>query len=149
MGDIKEIKPSEKLSHRQIKIAEAWVQNGLHERLSQEEFCRRYSLSTATLAKWKNINIDFQNYVNELKGSVITGDEITAFNVIKRDILKRINTGNYTDTEREFYMKHFKHVIDYENQKAMDKLGITASGELTTKSVEQRKNILLQRLKQD
>lgn len=146
--DNNDVKPPEKLNDRQIKIAKAWMENEIGDRLPQSEFCKKHGLSTATLSKWKNENIHFQSYVQTLKGEAIPNDEVTAYHVIKRDILKRINSGNYTDAERDFYMNHFKHVIEYEKQKAMRELGINPdnpAGE-DTRTVDEKKATLLSRL---
>ncbi len=144
-----EVKPPEQLNDRQITIAKEWVNNELNARLPQSEFCKNHNLSTATLAKLRKENIDFQNYVKALKGELISNDEVRAYQVAKQHIINRVNSDSPTEKEIQQFLEHFDYVVQYEKIKAMDALGINKAGESTSnnKSVEEKKTMLLNRLK--
>lgn len=152
MADIKnrmeEIKPPESLSERKIAIAKARVHNELNEGLNQEDFCRKYGLSTATLHKWMK-EVDFTRYIQDLKGEVISSDELKAYEVVKRHILERVNSANPSEKDINLYLDNFDYVVKYQQQIAMEKLGINKTGEASTdnRTVEQKKQTLLSRLK--
>lgn len=149
MANMKDVKPPEKLTERKVKVAKAWVNNELNERLPQSEFCKKYNLSTATLAKWKGEDIDFQNYVKALKGELISNDEVRAYQVAKQHIINRVNSDNPTEKEIQQFLEHFDYVVQYEKQKAMESLGINKYGEASNdaRTLEQKRNVLLSRLK--
>jgi hypothetical protein len=134
------------LSDRQIKVAKAWVQNEMNEGLNQSDFCRKLNLSTATLHKWLK-DIAFSKYVQDLKGQVISEDEILAYHAVKRHILQRVQKQNPTDKDIQLFTENFEYVIRHEQQKAMEKLGITPEGKQDdSRSIEDKKAALLQRL---
>ncbi|WP_010530919.1 phBC6A51 family helix-turn-helix protein [Lentibacillus jeotgali] len=149
MGGMMNIEPPEKLTERQVKIAKAWVQNGLNNRLPQGEFVKKFNMSTATLSKWLK-NPDFSAYVQELKGELISSDELRAYDVVKKHILARVNSDNPTEKEINMYLEHFDYVVQYEKQKAMQRMGITEKGKPSDdRTVEDKKASLLTRLKSE
>lgn len=145
-----EVKAPDSLSERQIMIAKELVNNDLNEGLPQADFCRKHNLSTATLAKW-NKDIDFSKYIQDLKGEVISSDELKAYEVVKRHILERVNSANPSDKDIQMYIDNFQYVVKYQQQKQMEKLGIDVKTGKSTNPVdiEERKKSLLHRLKGD
>lgn len=148
--DINEVEAPKELSTRQINIARAIVENELKEGLTQQDFCRKHSMSSATLAKWRK-DVTFSGFVSDLKGEIISSSELQAYEVVKRHILQRVNSANPTDKDIQMFMENFDYVVKYEQQKAMEKLGINKQGEnvSNTKSLAEKKAGLLQRLKPD
>ncbi|WP_200411246.1 phBC6A51 family helix-turn-helix protein [Virgibacillus salexigens] len=136
------------LTERQQNIAKAWVDNELNDGLTVQEFCRKNSLSSATLSKW-NKDIDFSKYVQDLKGEVISSDEIRAYEVVKKHILERVNSANPSDKDIQMFTDHFQYVVKYEQHKAMEKLGIAPNGQPSrdNRTLQEKKEALFRRLK--
>lgn len=148
MANMEDVKPPVQLSDRQIDIAKALVNNELNEKLTQLDFCKKHSLSSATLSKW-NKDAIFSKYVMDLKGEVISQDEIQAYEIVKRHILARVNSNNPTEKDINLYLDNFQWVIKYMQQKEMEKLGINKNGKASNdaRTLDEKRNVLLSRLK--
>lgn len=146
--ETEQVPAPEELSQRKKNIAVAYVNNELKEGLTVQEFCRKHGLSSATLTKW-NKDVVFTKYIQNLKGEAISSDELKAYEVVKQKILERVNSANPTEKDIQLFLDNFDYVVKYQQQKAMEKLGINKAGETTSdmKTIDEKKNRLLKRLK--
>ena len=134
------------LSADMVKVAKQYVQMRIVDGLSIGDICKRISISTKTFYKFQE-NDSFKDYLHALESSIVSEDEIDAYNSVRKYILKKVSGANPTDKHVEMFLTHFKFVVDSENHKRMSELGIS-NGSTTTEfiSVEERKKRILERL---
>ena len=146
--DIKEVIPPTTLSKEQVKFAQQFVKMRFVDGLSIADACKTLSSSTATFYRWKE-QPAFESYLKALESSMVADDEREAYRNVKAYILRKVNEANPSDKHIEMFMKHFEYVIEAENSRRMAELGITktASGKQDFRTLDERKSILLSRLK--
>jgi len=144
MDKINEIAPPPTLSENMVKFAKSYVKLRIVDGLSVGDICKTLGVSTKTFYSWKEIEA-FNSYLKALEASLVSEDEIEAYNNVRRHILKLVSRENPSERHLELFLKHFQHVVEAENRKRMDKLGINnTTSEFV--SVEERKRRLLSRL---
>lgn len=139
----------EGLKERQIKVAKEYViDKQTKEGFTIGDFCKDRNLSTATFYKWME-DYKFNSYIQNLQGEFITDDERQAYQVVKKKIMQRATSKNASLKEIELFLETFDYVVQDENHKALEKLGINPNkqnGNTDTRTVEQKKQALLNRL---
>lgn len=144
MGKINEIPAPPSLSENMVSFAKKYVKLRIVDGLSVGDICKTLGVSTKTFYSWKEIEA-FNSYLKALEASLVSEDEIEAYNNVRRHILKLVSRENPSERHLELFLKHFQHVVEAENRKRMDKLGINnTTSEFV--SVEERKRRLLSRL---
>jgi len=140
----------EGLKERQIKIAKQYViDKQTKEGFTVNGFCKDRNISTATFYKWMD-DYKFSSYINALQGEFITDDERQAYQIVKKRIMQMATSKNASLKELEMFMDAFDYVVQAEKIEAMKKLGINPNNQnanTDTRTVEQKKRILLNRLK--
>lgn len=137
------------LSVRQVEIAKAWVDFERNVGGTVEEFIKANKpFSSSTFYKWRE-DYQFNYYIRNLMGEVITSDERQAYQAVKTRIIEMATSPNANIREIELFTEHFKYVVDAEKLEAMDKLNIVPEGKEITdnRTLEERKNALFAKLK--
>jgi len=145
MDKLKEMPVPQTLSENMVNFAKKYVKLRIVEGLAIGEICKTLGVSTKTFYSWQE-NEAFNSYLKKLEASYITDDEIQAYNHVRKHILKLVSRENPSDKHVEMYLKHFNHVVEAENHKRMQQLGINTNGTSDSKTVEERKASLLARL---
>lgn len=147
MAEMNDVPIPEGLKERQIRLARAFSKDKHELGITIKDFTRKHSMSTATWYSWLE-NPVFEKYLNDLQGNVITDDERAVYHKVKKKIMAMATAKNAGVKEIELFNQHFSYVIEAEKRDAMQKLGINSTGSNTdTRTVEQKKARLLQRLK--
>jgi len=146
---IKEIPIPDQLTPRQVTIAQSYVIDRHEKGLTIKEFCDKHSLGTASLYKWQRENDAFNQYVNALQGNIVGDDEREAYKKVKSKIMELATAKNAGVREIQLFTDHFQEVVEAEKREALQKLGISPDkgGTADTRTVEEKKAVLLSRLK--
>ncbi len=123
MDKLTEIPVPPTLSENMVSFAKKYVKLRIVDGLAIGEICKTLGVSTKTLYSWQE-NETFNSYLKKLEASFVTDDEIEAYAKVRKHILKMVSKENPTDKHVEMFLRHFPHVVEAENQKRMDKLGI-------------------------
>lgn len=135
------------VNEKQAQLARLYVKANIEGTLTVQEFCKQNSISTKTWYTWLE-NDDFQWYLNEVQNIVIPDDERIAYQKIKKHILKLADKKSITLKEIELFTETFSYVVEADRIARMKELGIDNSNKpLTEQTIEDRKAVLLQRLK--
>lgn len=145
MGKINEVQAPPSLSSNMINFAKSYVKLRVVDGLSVGDICKTLGVSTKTLYSWKE-NEAFNSYLKALEATYVSDDEIEAYNKVRQYILKVVSKENPSDRHIELFLKHFQHVVESENHKRMQQLGINTNATSDFKTVEERKASLLERL---
>ncbi|KOS67117.1 hypothetical protein AEA09_14790 [Lysinibacillus contaminans] len=146
---INAIKPPLTLSEQQVNLVKKLVKGRMLEGFTVQNFCKENSISTKTFYEWQESS-DFTYYLNEIQNAVIPSDEKEAFQKLKKHILKIADKQNPSIKEIELFTNTFSYVVEQDKRDRMEALGMSGITKLNTaKSLEEKKSLLLQRLKPD
>ncbi|WP_369355885.1 phBC6A51 family helix-turn-helix protein [Lysinibacillus capsici] len=136
------------LSPEQIRLAKLYVKERHETRITVGAFCSKYKKSTATFTEWKK-QPEFAGYLVSLGGSLVSEDSWATYEVVKRKIEAMATAEKAGVKEIQLYLQTFDHIVQADRQRHMEALGINDKGINTTntKTVEERKAVLLTRLK--
>lgn len=147
MTEFHEVIPPAVLGEEQIKFAQQFVKMRFSDGMSVADACKAFGSSTATFYRWKENQPAFESYLKALQASMVNDDEREAYANVKKYILRKVNMDNPTDKHVDMFFKYFEFVVEAENAKRMDELGITTGRTADFRTVEERKASLLSRLK--
>ena len=146
--DIKEIPVPASLSEEQVRLAKAFVIDRHENNTPVAEFLAKHHKGKNTWYKWINENPVFASYLKALGNTVANDEERESYQIVKRKIMENATKKDASPRDIELYLTHFEYVILAEKQERMRELGITPEHEKgNQKSFEERRNILLSRLK--
>ena len=145
MGKINEIPAPPSLSENMVSFAKKYVKLRIVDGLSIGDICKELKISTQTFYKWDKID-GFNEYLKALEAIYVNADEVEAYDKVRQYILKMVSKDNPSDKHVEMFLKHFNHVVESENHKRMQQLGINTNATSDYKTVEERKASLLARL---
>lgn len=146
MDKLTEIPVPPTLSENMVSFAKKYVKLRIVDGLAIGEICNELGTSTKTFYKWEKIDA-FNEYLKALEASYITENEVDAYNHVRKHILKMVSKDNPSDRHVDMFIKHFSHVVEAENRKRMQQLGINTNATSSNfKTVEERKACLLGRL---
>ncbi|MFM9532397.1 phBC6A51 family helix-turn-helix protein [Lysinibacillus sp. IITD104] len=145
MDKINEIPVPLTLSEKMVSFAKKYVKLRIVDGLSIGDICKELKVSTQTFYKWDKIDA-FNEYLKALEATYVNADEVEAYDKVRQYILKMVSKDNPSDKHVEMFLKHFNHVVEAENHKRMQQLGINTNGTSDSKTVEERKASLLERL---
>lgn len=139
------------LSERQKSIAEAYAKDQMKDGFTIGGFCTEQGISTKTFysTEYKE-NALFTQYVNSLVDKAIPEDEMAAFRKMKRHLLKFAEKENPTTKEMQMFFEAFDYIREADKRQQMERLGLSnspANNSGSTKSIEERKASLLERLR--
>jgi cysteine synthase len=145
----KEIPVPNKLTEQQVNLAKAFVKERHETGISVADFCRNHGISTKTWYEWMKDEV-FESYLKALGGSIITDDEREAYQQVKKKIMQMATKPTASVREIELFLNTFSYVVEAEKQERMKELGIVPAHEKANeKTIEEKKAILISRLKGD
>ncbi|MEE6451712.1 phBC6A51 family helix-turn-helix protein [Gottfriedia acidiceleris] len=135
------------LSTEQVNLAKAFVKERHQSGISINDFVTKHGKSTKTWYEWIKDEV-FSSYLNALGGTIISEDERSSYQVVKRKIMSNATKASATVKDIELYLKTFSYIVDSERIERMIELGISPAHEKIgeTRSVEEKKASLLARL---
>lgn len=134
------------ISKDMADFAKKFVKLRFVDGLSIGDICKELKISTQTFYKWKEIDA-FNEYLKALEATYVSADEVEAYDKVRQYILKMVSKDNPSDKHVEMFLKHFNHVVESENYKRMQQLGINTNATSSNfKTVDERKASLLGRL---
>lgn len=146
MDKLTEIPVPPTLSVNMVSFAKKYVKLRIVDGLSIGDICKELKVSTQTFYKWDKIDA-FNEYLKALEATYVSADEVEAYNKVRQYILKMVSKDSPSDKHVEMFLKHFNHVVESENHKRMQQLGINTNATSSNfKTVEERKASLLERL---
>ncbi|WP_342533473.1 phBC6A51 family helix-turn-helix protein [Lysinibacillus sp. FSL K6-0057] len=146
MGKINEIPAPPSLSENMVSFAKKYVKLRIVDGLSIGDICKELKISTQTFYKWDKIDA-FNEYLKALEATYVSADEVDAYNRVRQYILKMVSKDSPSDKHVDMFIKHFSYVVEAENHKRMQQLGINTNATSSNfKTVEERKASLLGRL---
>ncbi|MBD7935927.1 hypothetical protein H9655_02705 [Cytobacillus sp. Sa5YUA1] len=135
------------LTDEQVKLAQAFVTERYTTGIKIADFCRKHNKSTETWYDWKKRPV-FESYLATLRRSLVTDSEWETHEKIKQKVKSMALSEKGGVREIELYTKLFEHVVEADRQRNMEELGIVSEHEKAQdKTVEDKRNALLQRLK--
>jgi cysteine synthase len=145
----KEVPVPKGVTEQQVRLAKAFVQERYETGISIADFCRNNGISTKTWYEWMKDEV-FESYLKALGGSIISDDERQAYQQVKKKIMEMATKPTASVREIELFLNTFSYIVDAEKQERMKELGIVPAHEKASeKTIEEKKMILLQRLKGD
>lgn len=146
----KEIPVPASLSSEQVNLAKAFVMERHQTGISISDFLSKHSKSTKSWYEWLK-QPEFESYLKALGGTIVSDDERQAYQIVKKKIMQMATKQSASVKEVELFLSTFSYVVESEKQERMKELGIVPAHEKTPtgKTVEDRKALLLQRLKGD
>lgn len=136
------------LSPEQIRLAKLYIKERHETRITVGEFCSKYKKSTATWMEWKKLP-NFAGYLVSLGGSLVSEDSWKTYDIVRKKIEAMATAEKAGIKEIQLYLSVNDHIVQADRQRQMEALGINDKGINTTntKTVEERKAVLLTRLK--
>ncbi|WP_368298544.1 phBC6A51 family helix-turn-helix protein [Cytobacillus firmus] len=135
-----------KLSPQKAQLARLFAKEKLLEGFTVSNFCSDNGISTKTWYEWME-EADFKSYLNQVQSAIIPDDEREAFQQLKKHILKLPYKQNPTPKEIEMFMDVFGYVAEADKRERMEALGISDEKKPDIKTLEEKRNSLLSRLK--
>jgi hypothetical protein len=138
------------LNDRQVNIAQDYVVSRLQDGFTINDFVSKHNLSTKTFYAWKEQE-GFTSYIEGLNEVLIPSDVLSAVEKFRKRVMEFVEKETMTKEEMHQFHTMFKPVIDASNRMEAEKLGLNISAgspaSQSTKTLEERKAILLHRLK--
>lgn len=132
---------------QQAELAKKIVAERMMNTFNVQDFCKDNGISTKTYYVWFE-NEDFALYVNQLQDAVIPADEKSAYEKIKKHILKIAEKQNPSIKEIELFTETFSYVVDADKRERAEALGLSETRKpLSAQSLDDKKSVLLARLK--
>lgn len=131
-----------------VAVAKYYVTNKLKDGFTKEKMFKHFSMSSKTYYKWME-NKDYKKYINEMEHILLPQDELEAVQKMKKKVMAFADKQSVSSAELKLFMDVFGYVVEADNRIQAEKLGISkdGNGSSTPKSVEEKKNLLLERLK--
>jgi predicted DNA-binding protein len=130
-----------------VQVAKYYATNRLTDGFTKEKMFKHFSMSSKTYYKWLE-NESYQKYINEMEHLLLPEDELEAFRKMKLKVMAFADKQSVSSAEIKMFMDFFGYVAKADEKIQSEKLGINKDGTTSTpKSVEEKKNLLLQRLK--
>lgn len=135
------------LSARQVKLAKYYTIEKLKQGHTINNFCKEFSVSTKSWYEWINIP-EFNSYLTALSNATLPEDESLAYQMMKKHVAKMAHKQNPTPKEIELFFNVFSYHVEADKRNQMEKLGLNKpqTGNTDARTVEERKNALLNRL---
>ncbi|TYS87504.1 phBC6A51 family helix-turn-helix protein [Rossellomorea aquimaris] len=132
----------------QVAVAKFYVTNKLKNGFTKEKMFKHFSMSSKTFYKWME-NEAYQKYINEMAHILLPEDELQAVQKMKKKVMAFADKQSVSSAEMKMFMDVFGYVVEADNRIQAQKLGISKDGTGTSapKSVDEKKQLLLQRLK--
>lgn len=145
---INSIKVPSKLSDRQVQICKLYASKKLEEGFTVGSFCKSQGMSTATFYKYMEDEL-FSSYLKEVSDAIIPADELQAFQLLKKKVLKIAEKDSPSLAEINLFMTTFPYLVSYDNRMRSSALGLDDESikKGNTKTIQERKESLLKRLK--
>lgn len=137
------------LDSKQVERAKLFVEGTVIKGLTQTEFFKQYGISSGTIHNERHLKNPLWNkYVHNLTKEVIDGDDISDHLYIAEKIKNEAMKPNAGKQEYEMYLKAWGFMFDIMKQQKEKELGyVSGTGSLDTRTVEEKKQSLLSRLK--
>ncbi|RIU93305.1 hypothetical protein [Oceanobacillus picturae] len=134
----------EKVAERARQYVEGTVINGL----TVKQFSETYGISTSTIYNEHHLkNGLFNRYVHQLTKEVVDGDDISDHLYIAEKIKNEAMKPNANKQDYEMYLKAWGFMFDIMKVQKEKELGFSTGEEKDTRTVDEKKAVLLSRLK--
>jgi|SRR5699024_6411195 len=136
------------LDSKQQERAIKYVTGTVLEGLTITETLEKYGISSGTMYNEHHLkNPVFENYIQRLTAECVSTDDIADFHIIAGKIKQNALKSGATRADYELYLKTYSWLEEYVKQTKMQELGINKGGMADTRTVEEKKAVLLSRLK--
>lgn len=136
------------VDEKMVAVAKDYVTTRLKEGFKMESLFARNNIAGKTYYKWLK-NAEYERYINEMADVLIPSDELQAVRKFRRKVMAYADKESLTAGEMKLFKDVFEPIIEADIRLQMTKLGLNneGSGSDTPRSLSEKRNLLLQRLK--
>lgn len=148
-ADLLKVEVPSGLDDKQAERARMYVEGTVIKGMVQKDFCTAYGISSATLHSERHLKNPLWNkYVHALTQEVVGGDDISDHLFIAEKIKNDAMKPNAGKQEYEMYLKAWGFMFDImKQQKELEYKYDNKTGNIDTRTVDEKKQTLLHRLK--
>lgn len=138
------------VNEKMVEVAKDYVTSRLKNEFTMETFLKRNGIdSKKWYYKWI-VMPEYKEYIDELTNVLIPQDELEAVRKFRKKVMAYADKDSLSSAEMKLFQDLFAPIIEADIKMQMQKLGLNKEdglNESSNKSVEEKKAILLGRLK--